>query len=242
VAAPYKLGTDENISGNFFLKTLFKASHLPLIGLMLRTNLSWVWQYGLAVVHNSASNITHALLMGLRNDEIDHLIKGLRRNQSLPSYHMLLPCLLMDKAIDRLSMDAEDRRLSLIQICISTGQHDFQNARQTKIDEKSDQLNLDKITQKLTGLTDACAGIGAVCKTQLRFIEAVRDLGRDVRSKTENTSEVEAVCTISYDERLQLIVQLLKGIESKITYTMSSAQGQVQTVRNIWLFIEHMAS
>ncbi|KAF2436334.1 hypothetical protein EJ08DRAFT_644707 [Tothia fuscella] len=199
-------------------------------GLLLRTNLSWSWQYALAMSHDTTTNITTALLVGLRSDETTSLISSLKKSKHA-HFHILLPSILMDNAVDAVSQDAEARRGSLLQICYATGLHGFNRIGSVGADlDDRDLLDLEVMMQKLTSLADACAGIDAVCKTQARFIDAVTKFETTIGTlKDERTGEE----FFENGQRLDFIGQLLKGIESKVGYTKTSAQGQVQTIYSL---------
>jgi hypothetical protein len=198
-------------------------------GLLFRTNLSWVWQYALAIVHNSASNTTDILLMGLRSGEADIVVEALKEATHHTWSPFAIPCILMDKAIDTLSQDAEQRRNSLLQICYATGLHGFGTGPSINGDDH-DELDLDLLMHKLTALTDACAGIGAVCKTQNTFIQTLRNLKSGEQTMEDASVKQKAE---TWHQHLDFLEQLLAGIESKITYTRASAQGQVQTMYSL---------
>ncbi|EON68287.1 hypothetical protein W97_07545 [Coniosporium apollinis CBS 100218] len=136
----------------------------------------------------------------------------------------------MDKAVDTVTRDAEDRRNSLLQIRYATGSHGFGNVDKPSLTDDRDDLDLDDITRDLTALSDACAGIAAVCKTQFRFIDAIKSMELSVEPGKAPQNEEETELLEACHQRLGFIAQLLQGIESKVMYTNASAQGQIQTV------------
>lgn len=192
-------------------------------GLILRTNLSWTWQYALGLVHDTVSNTTNAILLGLRNDEIEQFLQSVTSQASnLAECPAMLPCFLMDDALSALVLDAEERRKGLLQICQQTGHQGFlQRSSLTHGWDERDELDLDFLMQRLTSLSDACAGISAVCKMQHNFIAAVGDF----HSSSSNTPTPSLA-----RQQLRFFTQMLHGVESKISYTRDSVQGQVQTI------------
>jgi len=171
--------------------------------------------------------------MGLRSEEIDVLVDNLKTSKDRDPFYILLPSILMDRNVDVLSKDAEARRSRLIQIAQTTGLHAFNRfgSVATPHNEQEEILDLEIITHGLTSLSDACAGIDAVCATQNLFIDAIETLNRDVTGVQDAEGNKNAAVIDRSYQRLNFIGQLLKGIETKVRYTKASAQGQVQTVR-----------
>jgi hypothetical protein len=170
--------------------------------------------------------------MGLRTEEIDVLVDTLKASKTGDSFYVLLPSILMDRAADVLSKDAEARRSRLIQIAQTTGHHAFNRfgSVATHHNDEEEILDLEIITHGLTGLSDACAGIHAVCTTQNLFIDAITTLDRDITGSQYLQGSNDDAIFDSSRQRLKFIGQLLRGIETKVRYTKASAQGQVQTV------------
>jgi hypothetical protein len=186
----------------------------------------------LAISHDIATNTTNALMLGLRTEEIDVLVDTLKVSRDRDPFYILLPSILMDRAVDVLSIDAEARRSRLIQIAQTTGLHAFNRfgSVATHHNEQEEILDLEITTHRLTSLSDACAGIDAVCTTQNLFIDAITTMDHDItEARDPQKSDGAAVFGISH-QRLMFIGQLLRGIETKVRYTKASAQGQVQTV------------
>jgi hypothetical protein len=227
------------------LATTFKPTESKgSLGLLLRTNLSFSWQYSLATVHDPASNVTNIVIFGLRGPEIKSFLESLTfvlRNQVPPltSYHLIIPTLLMDTAIDAVSQDAEKRRGDLLQTYHATGLHGFNFvARKSSKHEVQLESNLlTKLTHNLTSLSDACAGIKAVCNMQFRFIDALRDFAL-IKSDGHAQDETILMCL----QQLHFISQVLHGAESKLGYIKESAQCQVNTVRLTGLFFAYSGS
>ncbi|ORY59502.1 uncharacterized protein BCR38DRAFT_58470 [Pseudomassariella vexata] len=193
-------------------------------GMVLRTNLSWTWQYALAMVHDPKTKSTTGIVIGLRSSEAEEVLLSIRKAARLLECPAMLPCIFMDIALDSLCQDAEGRRKSLLQICYETGLHGFQRASfKGQWDDRND-LDLDVLMQKLTGLSDACAGISAVCQMQANFIDAISSF-KDQWDPDNSQHPSRHV-----QQRLSFFRSVLHGVESKIIYTKSSAQGQVQTI------------
>lgn len=223
-------------------------------GILLRTNLSHTWQYALALVHDPAANATTGILFGLRHDEIEDVLRSVRRAaRSVASCPAVLPCVLMDKALDALVRDAEDRRRSLTQIRIETGSHGFRRASTTPArptptrdqwDDMLEDLDLNELMQKLTSLSDACAGMAAVCRIQHDFIETISAFRERVshhpgyQPPTTSSAGVERHAVLPAGTRyaaqqLRFFVLFLRGVESKVAYTRSSVQDQVQAIYSL---------
>ncbi|KAF1810031.1 hypothetical protein P152DRAFT_137967 [Eremomyces bilateralis CBS 781.70] len=202
-------------------KSTSNADHDVLI---LRTNLSLKWQYALAVCYDASNNQTLAVLFGMQGSEIEAVSGSLCKSRvPVGSLPLLVPCLLMDLAMDYVAIDAEQRRTSLTSIRYETGLHGFDRNHSLplgRIDDSQDDLDLDIITQKLTSLQDACAGIQAVVNTQNRYIACLKEYG----SVTQTTDTHEILVRLGY------LSDLLDGIQSKISYTAESTQSQVQTM------------
>jgi hypothetical protein len=208
------------------IASLFQSFDAPeRYGVLLRTNLSHTWQYALALTYEKDSNTTTAILFGLRGNEIDDLVYSLRQAAAHTICPSVLPCILVDKALDTLVKDAEERRKSLIQIRFETGSHGFprQNVFNDSWDGRDD-LDLDVLMQKLTSLSDACAGITAVCKMQYNFLDAISEF----QGRFDPTDSLPA--SRYARQQLKFFTQYLHGVESKVTYTKSSVQDQVQTI------------
>jgi hypothetical protein len=236
---PLSSGTLQDILDHFGVPSLFPRAichHIPIgttfecfdrdgvSGLLIRTNLSWTWQYALAIVHDSVSKSTTAILLGLRANEVDDVLESIQQCIQYMDCPAMLPCIVIDKALDALLKDAELRRKSLLEICYGTGLHGFHRASFKDQYDERDDLDLDVLMQKLTSLSDACAGISAVCKMQRGFIETVAQIKDEWALSNESVSSRYAA------QRLRFFAQFLSGVESKISYTQSSAQGQVQTI------------
>jgi len=217
-------------------------------GVMLRTNLSHTWQYALALVHDKPLNVTTGVLLGLRSNEINEVLHSVRHGAKRMICPAMLPCILMDKAFDALVKDAEERRKSLVQIRFETGSHGFHfprasiKASDKDWDSEWEGLDLELLMQKLTSLSDACAGIAAVCRMQADFICVTRDLlacttagdnDNDSSLPSSNNGEARTAAATSHRyaaQQLGFLTQFLHGVESKVTYTKSSVQDQVQTI------------
>jgi hypothetical protein len=198
----------------------------------------------MATSHDTATNTTNALVMGLRAEEIDILIDSLKASKDREPFHVLIPSILMDRAVDVLSKDAEARRSRLIQIAQTTGLHAFNRfgSVATHHNEQEEIIDLEIITHGLTGLSDACAGIYAVCTTQNLFIEAITTLDRVITEARHLQETNDAAEFDDSRQRLKFIGHLLKGIETKVRYTKSSAQGQVQTVELPFFCLENTST
>jgi len=126
----------------------------------------------MAVSHDVVTNTTNAVIMGLRSEEIDVLVHTLKTHKDRDPFYVLLPSILMDRAVDVLSKDAEAHRSRLIQIVQATGSDAFNFKRFGSIaiqhNEQKEIADLEKITRGLTSLSDACAGIDAVYATLTR--------------------------------------------------------------------------
>jgi hypothetical protein len=146
------------------------------------------------------------------------LISALRNslNDDVTKPHLLLPILLLDLSIDALTREVELRRTALLRICHSIGTHGFHNDDTTTGDEC--RHNISELTRKLAGLSDACAGIGAVTTTLERFIDAVNEL-----SKIDGHSN-------PWHEELKFVSSMLQGVKSKMAYVTESSQAQSQTM------------
>jgi hypothetical protein len=170
--------------------------------------------------------------MGLRSEEIDVLVDTLKASKDRDPFYVLLPSILMDRAVDVLSKDAEARRSRLIQIAQTTGLHAFNRfgSVATHHNEQEEIVDLEIITHGLTSLSDACAGIDAVCTTQNLFIDAIMTLDHDITGAGDLQENIDPAVFGSSYQRLKFIGQLLRGIETKVQYTKASSQGQVQTV------------
>ncbi|KAF1988856.1 hypothetical protein K402DRAFT_21420 [Aulographum hederae CBS 113979] len=86
---------------------------------------------------------------------------------------------------------------------------------------------------KLTALSDACAGMTAVCKTQHRFITAIERYHTLLSETTHEKAEVLPGYAGPELEALSFLKCILEGIEGKINYTDASARGQVQTMYSL---------
>lgn len=187
----------------------------------------------MAVSHDIATNTTNALLMGLRSDEVDVLIRSLRAYEGHDPFYVLLPSILMDRAVDVLSKDAEAHRSRLIQIAQKTGLNAFHRFGSIAIhhNEQKEILDLEIITHGLTSLSDACAGIDAVCTMQNLFIDAITTMDHYITEARNTQGENMTNKFSGAHQRLRFVGQPLRGIGTKVQYTKASAQGQVQTVR-----------
>ncbi|KAH8651282.1 hypothetical protein BX600DRAFT_100986 [Xylariales sp. PMI_506] len=241
-------------------------------GIMLRTNLTHTWQYALALTYEEArsnrhKSVTTAILFGLRGNETEEIVRSIRLAAKHFGCPTALPSILVDKALEALIRDAEERRKSLTQIRFETGSHGFARRqsswRETEAgvpwDALGDDLDLDMLMQKLTGLSDACAGIASVCWMQHDFIGALTELqdrfdtplpGRSRSSSSggggvkgsprgtgrgrgggRRTAATRKSGSTGYArQQLYFFNQCLSGLESKVTYTKSSVQDQVQTI------------
>ncbi|KAK3368262.1 hypothetical protein B0H63DRAFT_74056 [Podospora didyma] len=201
-------------------------------GILLRTNLSHTWQYSLALVQDPASSTTTGIIFGLRSNEMEEVLQIVRHMAIyVASCPAVLPCLLMDRGLDELVKDAEERRKGLTQIRIETGSQGFHQASLMKTNDQweldRDDLDLDVLMQKLTSLSDACSGISAVCRMQFNFIDVVSSFfHRDARLEKSPDSSSSRYAR----QQLRFFGQFLHGVESKVTYTKSSVQDQVQTI------------
>jgi hypothetical protein len=236
---PLSSSTLRELLGSTEIPSLFPRAvchHIPIatsfenldgdakFGLLLRTNLSWTWQYALAMVHDPQEKSTRAILLGLRNNEVDEVLQSVRRSLQFMSCPATLPCILVDKALDALVKDAEDRRKSLIQICYDTGLHGFHRKSFMGQWDDRDDVDLDVLMEKLTRLSDACAGISAVCHMQYTFVDVISAF----RKKWDPEGSEKA--TRNAKQLLCFFGQFLHGIESKVLYTKNSVKGQVQTI------------
>jgi hypothetical protein len=230
------------------LATEFEGSEDRRIsGYLLRTNLSQTWQYALAVSRDVESNCLQGIIMGLRSDEIDDLLHALAHAPAAAVKSTIaLPTMIMDMAFDALAKDAEQRRISLLKLCYDTGLHGFQRVSFLhRHHDDRDELDLDVTMSKLTGLSDACAGISAVCKMQTVFIEVLttflhqqQALASSGQSRAAYAFSESAAGYASHsqairrhaEQRLHFLGQILRGIESKVLYVGSSVQGQIQTI------------
>jgi hypothetical protein len=187
----------------------------------------------MAVSHDIATNSTNALIIGLRDEEIEILVDTLKVSKDKIPFYVLLPSILMDRAVDVLCTDAEARRNRLIQIAQTTGLHAVNRfgSIATQHNEQEEILDLKIVTHGLTSLSDACAGIDAVCTTQNLFIDAISTLERNIMRARDPKEGDDTIVSGSSNQRLKFIGHLLRGIENKVRYTKASAQGQVQTVR-----------
>ncbi|KAH8900360.1 hypothetical protein GQ53DRAFT_127389 [Thozetella sp. PMI_491] len=194
-------------------------------GILLRTNLSHTWQYALAMTIDKSNNTTTAVLLGLRSNEIMDVMISLRHAAKRLRCPSALPCILMDKSLDALVRDAEERRKNLTQIRFETGSHGFPQAndKEDMLDDRDD-LDLDMLMQKLTGLSDACAGITAVCKMQTNFIDVLSGFQLQLDPEMSDTASRYT------RQQLRFFQQFLYGVDSKVAYTKSSVQDQVQTI------------
>jgi hypothetical protein len=212
-------------------------------GLILRTNLSHTWQYALALVNDPATRVTTGVLFGLRANEVDEVLQSLRAEARSLACPAVLPCTLMDKALDAIVRDAEERRRSLTQIRIETGSAGFREhsiAHTTSSWDDRDDLDLDVLMQKLTSLSDACAGISAVCHMQYGFIDAVSAFQARCELAAGPVEGGSNGVTGSRGSRfarqqLRFFGQFLRGVESKVAYTRSSVSDQVQTIHTLIL-------
>jgi len=225
-------------------------------GILLRTNLSHTWQYALAVVRDPDARTTTAVLLGLRGNEVDEVLQAVRRlARHLPACPALLPCILMDRALDALVRDAEERRRNLTQIRIETGSHGFRrgslNLASSPWDDRDD-LDLDVLMQKLTSLSDACAGIDAVCKMQALFVDTVASFvaagapaetppappGSAAGASSAVAAPASAPAPAGTGARLarqqlRFFTQFLHGVESKVAYTGHSVRDQIKTIHTL---------
>ncbi|KAK3324958.1 hypothetical protein B0H66DRAFT_107998 [Apodospora peruviana] len=204
-------------------------------GILLRTNLSHTWQYALALVHDPQTRTTTGILFGLRSTEIEAVLQSVRHSaKDVISCPAILPCILVDRGLDEVVKDAEKRRRSLTEIRIETGSQGFHQASLMRNDQWDDRddLDLDVLMQKLTSLSDACSGISAVCKMQRNFVEAISEFEpRLLLFQFNSTVGLPDTKSSRYArQQLRFFSQFLEGIESKVTYTKSSVQDQVQTI------------
>ncbi|KAK3369227.1 hypothetical protein B0T24DRAFT_722199 [Lasiosphaeria ovina] len=194
-------------------------------GILLRTNLSHTWQYALALAHDPATRTTTALLFGLRSTEADEVLQSVRHSaRHLAACPAVLPCILMDRGLDELVRDAEERRRSLTQIRIETGSQGFHHATIMAMRDDRDDLDLDVLMQKLTSLSDSCSGMAAVCKMQHSFVDVVSAF------ETATTAIAKSSSGRYARQQLRFFGQFLHGVESKVAYTKASVQDQVQTI------------
>lgn len=187
----------------------------------------------MAMSHNPVTHTTNVLIMGLRSDEVDVLINSLKSHEGRDPFYNLLPSILMDRAVDVLCKDAEAHRSRLIQIVQKTGLNAFNRFGSIAIhhNEQEEIIDLEIITHGLTSLSDACAGIDAVCTTQDLFIDAITTMDCGITEARDTKVDGETAVLNSSHQRLKFVGHLLKGITTKMQYTKASAQGQVQTVR-----------
>jgi Mg2+ and Co2+ transporter CorA len=196
-------------------------------GLILRTNLSHTWQYAIAVVYDSSQNLTNAVLLGLKPPEIDEILESLSRLTSKDlACPVALPCILIDKCLDSVVKDVENRRRNLTQICQQLSSDGFHHPEisDDQLQWERDVVDLDRAMKILTGMSDVCAGISAVCMMQYSFIEVLSSfLSKwDPEGSNPQSRRMGNV--------LDTFKQLLRGIESKIVYSKTSVQGQIQTI------------
>ena len=215
-------------------------------GLMLRTNLSHTWQYALGIAHEPNEKSTNAVLLGLHSWEVDEVLQAIRQTPRADmACPIALPCILVDRALGAMVKDVESRRQDLTKICQQiSGIHGFprQRMKPTTLDSSSgeddeddesrwerEELNLDESMKRLTGMSDVCAGVSAVCKMQYDFVKELSSL----LSRWEHGpggAASEAAIGRGAAQQLRFFEHFLVGIESKVLYIKNSVQGQVQTI------------
>ena len=196
-------------------------------GVILRTNLTHAWQYALAVVYDPEKNTTNGVILGLKGEEVTELLLSVKQTSPKDlACPLALPCILIDKTLDAVVKDAENRRRSLTQICQQLSADGFYHPEiyDEQLQRECDVVDLDRVMKLLTGMSDVCAGISAVCMMQKHFIEVLASFLKRWDRERAN------VASRRMEQRLEMFKQFLHGIESKIIYTRTSVQGQIQTI------------
>jgi len=196
-------------------------------GIILRTNLSHTWQYAAVVIYDASQNVTNAVLLGLKPPEVDEILESLSKlSPSDLACPVTLPCILIDKCLDSVVKDVETRRRNLTQICQQLSSDGFHHPEisDDQLQWERDVVDLDRAMKILTGMSDVCAGISAVCMMQYSFVEVLAGFlkGWDPEGLRPQSRRMETV--------LGTFRHFLRGIESKIIYSKTSVQGQIQTI------------
>lgn len=203
--------------------------------LLVRGDVDWTWDYTLIQIEDPATQVIHALIVGLTATEIDLLLSylsNLTSSCTAPTHPALLPLVLLDLATDETASLVQLRLRILNHIQQRTGMDRFNSLRSATIGgesrktyaEERKEMDLDAVMLRLTCLSDWVAAQRGFVSIQ----ERVSDVVHQMLQPTIDGDTLDM-----FRERLAFVKQSLLAAEQKCVYLERSITAQVQTIYSL---------
>lgn len=202
----------------------------------MRSGPNWTFSYALNLVHDTETKTTLAFLTGLPRTRKDIVLRLIRETSHFAAHYLHLPLFMIDAACDSLGTQTRDNHLKLNDYQVETGMHGFINIDPLQISERPGEgLNLPSITQRLTALSDLSATDNMTCTMLLHSLSIMEDVHAVIQSKVATTGQTERVVEMLdyFSDQRHALKQILKTLQTRITYVDRSTQGQIQTVYSL---------
>lgn len=207
-----------------------------ITGLLMRSGRSRDWNFCLGLVYNEQTGVLRGMLNGMQDEEIQLLLKCLRKCPQHLYNPMLLPIFLIELKVHYFAVLLEKRAEGIEDIEYATGmRHGFSSNPRRNVTRDRERerilkdLDFDPITQKLTGVTGTLSFCDMTFTSSLRALELVctmRQWASTISGQPRKNAESQGVL----DTRTAYLRELIVGAQAHGAVLSARTKAQVQTV------------